>query len=212
MVNLLNKLFDKQFLELEQMPLIAEYTFWENLKDRRIIINENIDDHIVETAIMQIIKFNREDANIPQCKRKPIEIYINSCGGAVDIGLALVNVIETSETPVHTITLGRAFSMGALIAIAGHKRYCYKYSSYLIHDGSMVAANSSAKAKDQMEFYDKIDNQIKRFVLERTKIDDKFYEDNYRKELYLTADESFNLGLVDEIIGMYEKFKPEVTD
>jgi ATP-dependent Clp protease protease subunit len=186
---------------LENYSSFSEYVFIENLKKRKIIINEEIDDTLVENVIMQIYKFNEEDENIPVEKRKPIKIYLNSCGGYIDIGLCLCNVIKQSKTPVYIYALGRALSMAALILMAGHKRYAYPFTSILIHDGSTMAADSMSKFLDAADYYKNITEIIKQYILENTKITPEFLDKNYRKEMYLTAQEALELGIIDEILG-----------
>lgn len=175
--------------------------FEENLKERRIIINEDIDQSIIETAVLQILKYNKEDKDIPASKRRPIYVYINSLGGEVPNGFCLIDAIITSKTPIHGILLGYGYSMGALILIACHKRYAFKNSTILIHDGTQGAITTGAKFKDIAKFYDEMDTRIKEFVLERTNIDSDFYDAKYQSEFYFYANEGKKLGVIDGIIG-----------
>lgn len=182
--------------------VFEEQVFIQFLKERKIIINQEIDDSLVERMIMQIIKWNEEDKDIPINKRQEIKIYINTLGGDVSVGMAGVSCILASKTPVHGIVLGYAYSMGALLLIACHKRSMFKGSSCLIHGGSIALQNSAKKAKSIMNFYSKVDKQINKFITERTKISKELLEQKMEadEEWYLTSDECLELGLVDEII------------
>lgn len=191
----------EEYLEMMEIPQFEEYTFWEQLQDRKIILNGQIDDGVVERIIIQILKFNEQDKNIPIDKRKPITLYLNSYGGVVDIGLVLANVIETSKTPVYIIVLGNAASMAAIILMAGHKRMAYQFSNVLIHDGSMFIGGNTSKVKDTMMYQDEKEEQVKQFILSHTKITEEKYKENYTKEWWLSARSALEYGIIDEIIG-----------
>jgi ATP-dependent Clp protease, protease subunit len=113
--------------------------YLENLKERRIILNDSVDESLFETIVMQIRKFNFEDADKPVEDRKPIELYVNSYGGSVYDGFAIVNAIISSKTPVHTICDGYVMSMGLAIFVAGHKRIAYPFTNFMYHEISTMA-------------------------------------------------------------------------
>lgn len=177
--------------------------FEEHLKERKIIINCEITEDIVESAILQILKWNEEDADkIPE-KRKPITIYLNTPGGSVSEGFALCNVIENSITDVYITTLGMAASMGAYVAMSGAKghRKCYEFSTFLIHSGSMVVAGNTDDVESTVKYYSDMRKEIEQFIYKHTKIDKDTYKAHLKDEWYLTSKEALKYGLVDEIIG-----------
>ena len=186
---------DEYLAVIDEFGSFEDYTFFEHLKNREIIINQQIDDTIVERAIMQIIKWNQEDSNIP------IKIYLNTVGGDLFLGMVLCEVIQKSKIPVHVYILGMAASMGALIAIAGHKTYAYEYSNILLHDGSTVLQGTSNKVKDTVKFYEEKDEQIKNFILNNTKITEEKYDEMADREWWMTAKTAKELGIIDEIIS-----------
>jgi ATP-dependent Clp protease protease subunit len=181
--------------------MFEEATFKELLKDRKILLNGDIDDTVIERVIMQILKFNNQDENIPVEKRKPITLYINSGGGDVQAGLVLCNVIENSLTPVHGIVLSMAASMAAVILLSCHKRYSYRFSSLLYHDGYFSVQNSGKKARQTVDFFTKLDDKIKEFVIAHSKITEQLYEEKASDEWWVSAEEALELGAIDEIIG-----------
>lgn len=176
--------------------------FEEHLRDRKIIINGEISEDIVETAMLQILKWNEEDrGKIPEA-RKPIRILLNTLGGNVSEGLVLCNIIENSETEVHITTLGSASSIGAYIAMSGTKgcRKCYEFSTFLIHSGSMVVAGNSDDVESTVLYYSQMRKDIEKFVYKHTKIDSDTYKQHQKDEWYLTAKEALKYGLVDEVM------------
>lgn len=174
----------------------------QHLSQRKIILNDVIDEDVMRNVTLHILQWNKEDKDIPVEKRKPIWLYLNSPGGDVTEGLNVIDVIKSSETPVYTVCFSTCASMAFHLFIAGHKRYCFKNSILLIHDGEVSISNSSSKAKDTMKFIECLDERIKKHVLENTKITAEFYESIYDTEYYLFAnDKGKELGCVDYIIG-----------
>lgn len=173
----------------------------EGLKERKILLNFEITDSVVEEISWHILRWNAEDKNIPTDKRKPIIIYINSVGGDVANAFNVIDVIRLSKTPVIGVVMGYAYSCGALILLACHKRYGFELSTYLIHDGVAGASSSAGKFKDIAKFYDDMDNRIKDLVLLRTKMTEEFYNQKYASEFYFFSDEAKELGVIDGIIG-----------
>jgi ATP-dependent Clp endopeptidase proteolytic subunit ClpP len=199
----MEKLYDKSYLEMiESLPQFEEYEFWKNIQNRKIILNQDISESLVERAIIQIINWNEQDDDngIPKDERKTIKIYIYSSGGDVISGLGLISAIQNSVTKVETICLGLAASMGALLLCSGHVRTIYKNSTVLLHDGSLVVANSSKKAKQTFQFYDQLELRLKNFIIENTKITSEMYDSKHDEEWYIFGDEALELGIVDKVI------------
>lgn len=122
----------------------------EDNEERRIYVNCDIDENIINFAVYHILRYNRMDKDIPINERKPIKIYISTPGGVVTAGYALIDAIMTSKTPVYTINLGTAYSMGFLIFIAGTKRFSMPSATYLLHDGSSFAWDSTNKLRIEL--------------------------------------------------------------
>jgi ATP-dependent protease ClpP protease subunit len=113
----MERLYDKSYVELiESLPAFSEYVFWENLKDRKIILNEDVNESLIEKAIIQIINWNEQDEqnklNAEKKDRKKITIYIYSNGGDVIAGLGLISAIQNSVTPIHVKCIGFSCKYG----------------------------------------------------------------------------------------------------
>ena len=132
--------------------------------------------------------------------RKPIKIFINSDGGSVDTVLHIIDMIRLSKTPVYTIGMGRVYSAGGLLLMAGHKRYIFPHTSCLIHDGSSGAIGSIGKMLDNLEFTKELERRVKEFILSSTRISKKLYDKNYRNDWYMFSEEMTELGIADEIV------------
>lgn len=181
----------------------ADELFWlKDLKLRKFYLNYGIDQDGIHEIARYILQFNAEDRDIDPAERRPILLYIASNGGEVDSGFELIDIIEQSRTPIYTVNLAYAYSMGFLISLAGHKRYAMPNAKFLLHDGSNFVWNSGAKAQDQMEFNKRQELRIRDYVLSHSNIKQEEYDSNLRVEWYMFADEAKKNGCTDYIIGI----------
>lgn len=188
-----NETFSYCFLDKFE---IADY------ENRHIYINCEIDEDVIDNSVYRIMDYNRQDKGKLIEERQPIIVYLNSLGGSVSDGYALIDAIQLSETPVYTVNLGVCFSMGLLIFMAGHKRYAMPHSEFLLHDGQIGEINSTAKVKDRLEFESiQIEGMTKEYILKQSNIDEDLFEKNYRKEWYFLPKEGKDIGIVDYVIG-----------
>ena len=193
---------ENEFAKGNEFEVVYNYCYEdkfqiEDLERRRIFLNYEIDGNVIDGAA-----YNSEDKGVPVEQRKPILLYINSPGGNISDGYGLIDTIKLSTTPVYTINLADCLSMALLVFIAGHKRYAMPHSEFLLHDGATGGFDSLNKIQDRMKFEsEQIESMTKKFILENTKITDKQYEMNLRKEWYFLPQEGKELGVVDFIIG-----------
>ena len=173
----------------------------EDLAQRKLYINGEIDETIIDDYVYFILKWNKEDKEKSVSERQPILLYCSSCGGSVDDGFALIDVILQSKTPVYTINLSYWYSMGFMIGIAGHKRFATENAKFLMHDGQNFVWNSSSKVKDQMKFQEQVEQRIKDYILSRSKLSSKEYDDKLRVEWYLFGDQAKEKGFCDYVVG-----------
>ena len=192
---------NKEDLKKSVVYYASDEQFRDLLKERKILINENIDDWVIDDIVMNIFKWNKEDKGVSVEERQPIRIYISTLGGAVDCGFSLIDAIKLSKTPVYTINIGDAYSMGFLIGLAGHKRYTLPNATFLLHDGSTGVVNSMSKVSDTAKFYSEMEERIKKYVLENSKLTSKMYNKKYGNEWYMYPEEAIKYGFVDEIVS-----------
>lgn len=194
--------FDEDYLALEMPPTMEDYQMWQAYNERKIIFNENVDTRIINTVVHWIIKWNEEDdkAGLAGDQRKPIRLAITSNGGDVVAGLAACDAIRKSKTKVIGRAIGCAASMGILLLMACHEREAYENTVLLIHDGSLTVSGSSRKAKSTMGFYDKLDERVKKYILDQTTIKEEQYDEKQDEEWYMFADEALELGIIHSIV------------
>lgn len=186
---------------MTESGLVMDMLHLNDLKQRKLYLNEGIDKDSVMEIIQHIIRYNVEDKGKDVEKRKPILLYVTSNGGSVDAGYELIDMITASKTPVYTINLGFQYSMGFLIGIAGHKRFAMPNAKFLHHDGYNAAYDSGSKVQDRIKFDARVDDRTKEYVLSRSNITPEEYDANIRVEWYMFADEAKQKGFVDYIIG-----------
>lgn len=175
-----------------------------NLKsslDREIYLGE-ISDGIGSVIDGVISYWNKIDEEIVEKDRKPIQIIIDSPGGSLTDTFTIIDAIKLSETPVHTIVVGTAYSGGCLVAMSGHKRYAYPHSSFMLHEGSTSTGGDSHKFINYSKFYQTQLAQLKDIVLSNTKMTNDFYESIKRDDYWLSAYEAKEKGIIDEILGV----------
>lgn len=189
--------------DLLENSSIDEVFYYKDLQQRKLYFNDQISSLSVEEPIRRILQFNREDENegLAPEDRKPILIYLTSVGGSINDGFALIDTIMCSKTPIYTINIGYQYSMGFLIGLAGHKRFAFKNSQFLLHDGYTSSGASTMKAFDNYEFQKRVESRIKEYVLSLTTIPEKEYDDNIRVEWYMFAEDAKKNGVVDYIVG-----------
>lgn len=178
----------------------ATYQYFNCLKNRKIIINDSITSEILERVIIPLQEMDNDGSF------EPIEIILDTTGGEIYMGFALVDAIEKLQTKTTVRIMGMAMSMGIYIAMAGFNNpnvevVCTKYSVGLIHAGivgyGVMEANA---ARDLSDFNDKYEKTIIRpFVLSHSKITEELCDKIERKEYYMTAEEMVELGIVDRI-------------
>ena len=173
------------------------------LQAKQIMISGDIKENLIEKAVMQIMNFNDidDEARLNPDERQPIKIFINSSGGFLDETFSLISAIEASKTPVITIALGKAYSAGFLILLAGHARYAQKYSTLMYHQGSAGVAGEFNRMIEYAKHWENCQVLMEDYVLRQTKIKKKKLEQifSHKQDWYMQATEALQLGIIDGI-------------
>lgn len=191
-----------------------EFSRVNELNDRRLYLYgtiESLDEEeggglyydasMASKLIEYIFEYNRRDKGTPTENRTPIRLYINSPGGDITEGFALISAIKLSKTPIYTINVGQWSSMAFLIGISGHRRFSLPNTMFLMHDGSTAMFGSASKVQDRIDFEKRFEREvIKKHVLDHSKMDEVDYDALARVELYLLPQDALKRGFIDEII------------
>lgn len=189
------------FLELsaDNLPSPATYQYYRNLMNRKIVINQGINEDLLELAVLPFLEMDNDGTG------EPIEIILSTAGGNVYDGYTLISALENAKSPVIIRIMSMAASMGILIAMAGKnnpnvKTVCHPFSVGLIHSGSQCMEGTTHALKDTFDFSQKYDKRIKEYIISHSNIDEELYDRIERKEYWIDSSEMLELGIVDEII------------
>ncbi len=173
------------------------------LEDRIIFIGTTIEDNLSNSVIAQMLFLEAEDPE------RDIFVYINSPGGVVSSGLAIYDTMQYISCDVSTICMGQAASMAAVILAAGSegKRSMLPHARVMIHQpsgGSQgQASNIEIYTKEILNLKDRLNNIIAKHTGQSKK---KVAKDTDR-DYFMSADESKEYGLVDNILASKSDLK-----
>ena len=165
---------------------------------KTIDISDDVSPELANKVVKLIRFYNDADRGLDNVE--PIVIYINTDGGELYAALSIVAAIEASRTPVYTVNLGKAFSAGFLILIAGHKRFGMPYSSYLFHEGANCIIGDAHKAIQNADYYKKSLQTIKSIILDNTDIGHELYQLHEKDDWWFDVEEAYAMKVIDEII------------
>ncbi|MFA0888773.1 MAG: ATP-dependent Clp endopeptidase proteolytic subunit ClpP [Synergistales bacterium] len=166
------------------------------LKDRIVFIGQEIDDHVANIVIAQLLFLESEDPD------KDIYLYINSPGGIVTAGLAIYDTMQYVKCPVSTICVGQASSMAAVLLAAGGegKRIALPNARIMIHQplggAQGQATDIDIQAKEILRVREKINGILAKHSGQSI---DKIALDTDR-DFFMSAEEAKNYGIIDRII------------
>lgn len=166
------------------------------LKERIVFLGTAIDDNVANIVIAQLLYLESEDPS------KDIYLYINSPGGYITSGLAIYDTMRYVKSPIVTMCIGQAASMGAVLLAGGEngKRYSLPHSRILIHQplGGVQgqATDINIQAKEILRVREEINNI---FTLHTGQPFEKISLDTER-DFYMTAEQAKEYGIIDEIV------------
>jgi ATP-dependent Clp protease protease subunit len=166
------------------------------LKDRIIMIGDEINDHVANVVVAQLLFLAAED------NEKDISIYINSPGGSTSAGFAIFDTMQYIKPDVRTICTGMAASFGAMLLLAGTKgkRFALPNSEIMIHQPLGGARGQATEIEISARRILKLREHINEIIAERTgQSAEKVARDSDR-DYYMSAAEAKEYGIIDEII------------
>lgn len=180
-----------------QRNLYLTESFTEKEEDEEISLAPQ--KSIAQRLMEKIIMYNQIDneSKLTEKERQPIKLFINTNGGEITEAFELIDIIESSKTPIITIGTGKIYSAGLLIFLAAETRLAFKHSSYLLHEGSAAYGGDAQKFDSWADFYkNKIREQMKTYILLNTNITAGQYEAIRKDDIWLTAKDAIEYGIV----------------
>ena len=172
--------------------------------NRKLLLSDEITNTTIKDIIEKILEINNEDEEnenkLKDFQRKPISLFINSGGGIVYDGLALIDIIKNSKTPVYTICIGRAMSMGLWIWISGKKKLIGKNATLLFHDVSAGISGKAEYIEQELEEILRLQQKSIKEIVENSEITEETLKDyiTRKADWYIPAEEALKLHLADE--------------
>jgi ATP-dependent Clp protease protease subunit len=171
------------------------------LRDRILFIGEQVDDHMANLVIAQLLFLEKADPD------RDIDIYINSPGGSVTAGLAMYDTMQMIKPDVATICVGQAASMGAVLLAGGTKgkRYALPHARMMIHQVSAGFQGTALDIDIQAREILKYNDLLARILQSHTGQDYDRLKADIQRDYFMSSQEAVEYGLVDEVLVRGEK-------
>jgi ATP-dependent Clp protease protease subunit len=169
------------------------------LRERVVMLNGPVEDSMANTIVAQLLFLESEDPT------KDISLFINSPGGVITSGMSIYDTMQFIKPQVATYVMGQACSMGSFLAQAGAegKRYMLPQARHMIHQPSGGARGMQSDIEIQYREITKMKQVLTELYVKHNS-KGKTYEDFERdmdRDTFMSAQESLDYGLVDEIIS-----------
>ncbi|ADG06594.1 ATP-dependent Clp endopeptidase, proteolytic subunit ClpP [Kyrpidia spormannii] len=166
------------------------------LKDRIIFLGTPIDDQVANSVIAQLLFLAAEDPE------KDVSLYINSPGGSVTAGMAILDTMQYIRPDVATICVGMAASMAAVLLAAGAKgkRRALPNSEIMIHQPLGGVQGQAVDIKIHADRILRVREKLNRILSERTGQPLSRIEEDTDRDRFMSADEAKEYGLIDDVI------------
>jgi ATP-dependent Clp protease protease subunit len=168
---------------------------------RTIVLSGEIDESSVKDAIQTISFINEIDNGKEEVE--PIKLIINSLGGNILDGFALIGVIENSFIPIYTYGYGSIMSMALPILVAGDKRFGHPLATFMYHEClDSVPYDKMSIIKENIEETDRLMDMYDDYLISRTLLTQKQLNKvkNKKTDWYFGSDEALSYNIINEVI------------
>lgn len=165
------------------------------LKDRIIFVTDQIEDHMANLVIAQLLFLESEDPE------RDIYLYINSPGGVVTSGLAIYDTMQYLKAPVNTVCIGQAASMAAVLLAAGTKgkRYALPNARIMIHQGSGGFRGNTPDVIIQVKELETLVDRLSEILARHTGQTVEKIKHDSERDRFMSSPEAKAYGLIDEV-------------
>lgn len=182
----------RTIVEESTSNLVIMDVFSKLIQTRIIFIDDVVDDEIANNVIAQMMYLDSVDPN------KEISIYINTPGGSVIQGLAIYDVAKLIKSPITTICIGQAASMGAILMLMGKKRCGLKHSRFLLHQISGGTIGNLSSMKISLKEAERLETFLYDILREKTTVPD--IQTLLKEDLWLDSDQAKEYGIITDIL------------
>ncbi len=167
------------------------------LNERIVFLGTPISDEVANVVIAQLLFLEKENYD------DPIQVYINSPGGAVSAGLAIYDVMQYIHPPVHTYCIGIAASIAVVVLAGGEPgfRFALPHAQLLIHQPWVSGVGGQAvDVAIHAEHIMQTRNRINAILAKHTGRDIKEIEQDTDRDKWMTAEEAKEYGIIDGVV------------
>ena len=167
------------------------------LKDRIIMISGEVNEAMASVVVSELLYLQSEDPN------SPIHVYINSPGGSVVDGLAIVDTMNLISCPVYTYCVGQCASMGSIFLVSGKKgnRYALPNSRIMIHQVSGGSQGTYEDMKRSINEAGRLNELLANVLANGTGKSLKEVKKDMDRDYFMSADEALKYGIVDKVLS-----------
>lgn len=167
------------------------------LKDRIIILSDEVNDATASVIVAQMLFLESEDPD------KDIQLYINSPGGSITAGMAIYDTMQYIKPDVSTICIGMAASMGAFLLLSGAKgkRFALPNSEIMIHQPLGGMKGQASDIKIHADRIIKIRDTLNDIISEKTGQPIEKVARDTDRDNFMSAEEAKAYGIIDDIIA-----------
>jgi ATP-dependent Clp protease protease subunit len=166
------------------------------LKERIIFVTGAIDDQVAASICMQLLYCESENP------KKEISMYINSPGGIVTSGMAIYDTMQFIRSPIATLCIGQAASMGSLLLCAGTggMRYALPNARIMVHQPSGGFSGQASDIERHAEDIVKMKRRLNEVYVKHTKKSYEVIDRTLDRDYFMTAEQAQEFGLIDKVI------------
>ena len=189
----------------------------EQVLSRKIVISSVIDEKVAGEIIEQIMAINDFDAQmsvVTTYQPEPIEMFINSVGGNVSDGFAIIDAMEMSDTPIITYGIGIVASMALAIFVAGDVRVSARHARFMYHSISYGMVGYIQDHEDAQKESSLLQRMYNSLMFERTGLTQEKLDEikRMKKDFFFSSKQAVKLGVADQVMPKPEKKFQMVTE
>lgn len=166
------------------------------LKERIVFVGSAIDDQLANSVVAQLLYLERENPE------KEIQMFINCPGGQVYSGLAIYDAMQQIRAPIRTVAVGLTASFGTVLLVAGRERYALENATIHLHQPWLSGQMNGQATDIQIQAKEILRQRalLERILARHTGRDVEEIRRDIERDVYFTAEEAVEYGLVDGVL------------
>jgi ATP-dependent Clp protease protease subunit len=171
------------------------------LKERIVFVGSAINDQVANVVVAQLLYLSREDPE------KGIQMYINSPGGSIYAGMAILDTMQMIPNKISTVAVGVTASFGTVLLAGGEKgqRYALPHATIHLHQPLGGAEGQATDIEIMAKEIMRLKKDLNQYFAERTGQPIEVIAHDTERDHYMTAEEAVKYGLIDKVLNSPKK-------